>query len=52
MFAGTILLAISTSLPEIATTVTATPRGNVDMAVNNLGAVALNPVNAESRAVN
>lgn len=36
VFAGMILLAISTSLPEIATSLTATLRGEVDLAVNNL----------------
>jgi cation:H+ antiporter len=36
VFAGMILLAIATSLPEIATSVTAALRGDIQLAVNNL----------------
>jgi cation:H+ antiporter len=36
VFAGTILLAVATSLPEIATTVTATLRGEAQLAVFNI----------------
>ena len=35
-FLGLLLLATATSLPEIATTVTATLGGNVDLALHNL----------------
>ncbi|HEX6383913.1 MAG TPA: hypothetical protein VF177_04510 [Anaerolineae bacterium] len=35
-FLGLLLLGTVTSLPEIATTVTATPGGNVDLALHNL----------------
>jgi cation:H+ antiporter len=41
-FAGLVLLAGATSLPEIATTVTASANGNATLAVNNLmGGVAM-----------
>ncbi len=36
MFAGMVLLALSTSLPDITTSLTATLRGHTDLAVNNL----------------
>ncbi len=42
-FAGTLLLAAATSLPEVTTTITAARRGFYDMALGNiLGANALN----------
>jgi cation:H+ antiporter len=36
LFAGMLLLAVATSLPEVATSTTAALRGEVQLAVNNL----------------
>lgn len=45
VFAGMILLAVATSLPEIATSMTATLRGEVDIAVFNiLGSIVVQTI--------